>query len=235
MFPIRDENPRRSFPFVTLLLALMNTAAFAYQILLGPANEAFVVRFGAIPWEIIHGAELPGLPESSLTGGPSGLTLLTSMFLHGGFMHLAGNMLYLWIFGDNVESLLGRFRFLLFYILCGLGAAMSYILVDPNSTVPMIGASGAISGVLGAYMIHFPKARVHVLVFMIWFIRVVRIPALVVLGFWFVFQLVNGLGALGTGQSGGVAWFAHVGGFVAGILLILIFPKRKSASSARIR
>ncbi len=235
MFPIRDENPRHSFPFVTLLLAAANTAAFIYQVMLGPANEAFVVRFGAIPWEIIHGAEVPGLPQASLTGGPAVLTLLTSMFLHGGFMHLAGNMLYLWIFGDNVESLLGHFRFLVFYLLSGLGAAMSYVLVDPNSTVPMIGASGAISGVLGAYMIHFPKARVHVLVFLIWFIRVIRIPALVVLGFWFVLQLVNGVGALGTGQSGGVAWFAHVGGFVAGILLVLIFPKQKSASPVRIR
>jgi membrane associated rhomboid family serine protease len=235
MFPIRDENPRRSFPFVTLLLAAANTAAFIYQVLLGPVNEAFVVRFGAIPWEIIHGAELPGLPEALVTGTPVALTLFTSMFLHGDFMHLAGNMLYLWIFGDNIESLLGHVRFFIFYVLSGLAAVLCYVLFDPNSTVPMIGASGAISGVLGAYMVYFPKARVHVLVFLIWFIRIVRIPAIVVLGFWFILQIVNGLGALGTGNSGGVAWFAHVGGFVAGILLILIFPKKKSASPVRLR
>jgi membrane associated rhomboid family serine protease len=233
MFPIRDENPRRSFPFVTLLLALANTAAYVWQVRLGDANGALVARFGAVPWEILHGSGWSALPDRA-AGFPAPLTLLTSMFLHGSFLHLAGNMLYLWIFGDNVESLLGHFRYFLFYILSGLAAAGCYIAFDPNSTVPMIGASGAISGVLGAYMIRFPKAKVHVLVFLVWFIRVVRVPALVVLGLWFAFQIANGVAALGTGQSGGVAWFAHIGGFVAGILLILLFPGPKRRSRIRL-
>ncbi|HEX9934415.1 MAG TPA: rhomboid family intramembrane serine protease, partial [bacterium] len=141
-------------------------------------------------------------------------------------LHLAGNMLYLWIFGDNVESLTGHARFLLFYIVCGLAAAFTHILLEPASTVPMIGASGAISGVLGAYMIRFPRAHVHVLVFFIWFIRIVRMPALLVLGFWFVIQIFSGFGSLGMQEKGGTAWFAHIGGFAAGMVLIFLFQKR---------
>jgi membrane associated rhomboid family serine protease len=227
MFPIKDDNPRYSFPIVTLLIIAANIAVFIYQSTLGPANQSFVLKFGAIPSKIIHLRGLPGLPDASIAPVPTLMTLVTSMFLHGGVLHLTGNMLYLWIFGDNVESLVGHFRFLVFYILCGLGAALTYIVFAPDSNIPMIGASGAISGVLGAYMIHFPGARVHILVFFIIFFRIIRVPALIVLGFWFLIQVLNGVSSLGNQNSGGIAWFAHIGGFIIGILLIWLFPKKK--------
>jgi membrane associated rhomboid family serine protease len=227
MIPLRDENPSRIFPLVTLLLIAANTAAFIYQFSLGPAGQAFVFRFGAIPWEITHRAELPGLAPGFQTGWPSGITLVSSMFLHGGILHLAGNMLYLWIFGDNIEGLTGHVRFLFFYLICGLAAALTHILFEPNSTVPMIGASGAISGVLGAYLLRFPRARVHVLVILFLFIRIVRVPALVVLGFWFIIQVFNGIGSFGIQAKGGVAWFAHIGGFAVGMLMITLFNKKR--------
>jgi len=231
MFPIKDDNPSRSFPAVTLLLIAANAAVFAYQSWLGAGGQSFVFRYGAIPWEITHWTELPGLPRESVSWVPPFVTLFTSMFLHGGFLHLLGNMLYLWIFGDNVEALLGHFRFLAFYVLSGLGACLTYIFFDSNSGIPMIGASGAISGVLGAYMVNYPGARVHVAVFLLFFIRVIRVPALIVLGLWFVIQVLNGLGSLGGQSTGGVAWFAHIGGFVIGILLIWIFPKKRYRAS----
>jgi membrane associated rhomboid family serine protease len=231
VIPLKDDNPSRSFPFMTLLLIAANVAVYAFQFLLGRNAQAFVVRFGAIPWDITHFRELPGLPPESVSGFPNILTLFTSMFLHGGILHLLGNMLYLWIFGDNVESLIGHFKYLVFYILCGLAAALTYVFVDPNSHVPMIGASGAISGVLGAYMVNFPSARVHVLVFFFIFIRIIRVPALIVLGLWFLVQVMNGFGALGVRNAGGVAWFAHVGGFAAGMLFIFLFPKKKVRTS----
>ena len=231
MFPIKDDNPSRSFPLVTLMLIAANTAVFAYQFWLGGGGQSFVFRYGAIPWEITHWTELPGLPRESVSSVPPFVTLFTSMFLHGGLLHLLGNMLYLWIFGDNVEALVGHLRFLVFYILCGLGACLTYIFFDSNSGVPMIGASGAISGVLGAYLVNYPGARVHVVVFLLFFIRIIRIPALIVLGLWFVIQVLNGLGTLGGQGEGGVAWFAHIGGFIIGILLIWIFPKKRYRAS----
>jgi membrane associated rhomboid family serine protease len=234
LIPIKDDNPSRSFPFITILLIAANAALFVYQFSLGPVGQTFVLRFGAIPWEITHLKELPGLPARSVAGIPTVLTLFTSMFLHGGILHLLGNMLYLWIFGDNIESLIGHFRFLTFYLLCGLTAALTYVVFDPNSHIPMIGASGAISGVLGAYMINFPSARVNVLVFLFFFIRIIKIPALIVLGFWFLIQVLNGFGSLGVRNAGGVAWFAHIGGFVAGILFILLYPKKKYRTSMRV-
>ena len=156
-------------------------------------------------------------------------TILTSMFVHGGLFHLAGNMLYLWIFGDNVEDRLGRVRYLLFYLLSGVGAAAAQILSDPHSKIPMVGASGAISGVLGAYLLLYPHARVVTLVFFGWLVRVIEIRALIVLGFWIVVQLVSGLLTWGA-QVGGVAWFAHVGGFVAGLVMVLPLRRREARS-----
>ncbi len=150
------------------------------------------------------------------------LSLFSSMFLHGGFLHLAGNMLYLWIFGDNVEDQLGHVKFFIFYILCGLAASLLHIITAPNSKVPMVGASGAIAGVLGAYMIRFPRARILTLIFLGFFIRIVAVPALFVLGFWFILQLLYAFPSIGS-TSGGVAWFAHVGGFLAGIVLFKLF------------
>ncbi|HLC05391.1 MAG TPA: rhomboid family intramembrane serine protease, partial [Anaerolineales bacterium] len=157
-------------------------------------------------------------------------TILTSMFVHGGLFHLAGNMLYLWIFGDNVEDRLGRVRYLLFYLLSGVGAAAAQILSDPHSKIPMVGASGAISGVLGAYLLLYPHARVVTLVFFGWFVRVIEIRALIVLGFWIVVQLVSGLLTWGA-QVGGVAWFAHVGGFVAGLVMVIPLRRREAQSA----
>jgi len=226
MIPIRDENATRIFPVVTVLLICTNVAVFIYQAVMGEAVQAFVYRFGMIPWEITHFQEFPGLDAAYRSGIPNLFTLFTSMFLHGGFGHLFGNMLYLWIFGDNVEALTGHGRFLVFYIGCGLAAAFCQILFNPQSNVPMIGASGAISGVLGAYFIRFPGARVHMLVWIFFFIRVFRVPAVLVLGFWFFMQITSGLGALGAQAGGGVAWFAHIGGFVAGLLLIFLFEKK---------
>lgn len=222
--PFKDENPSRTFPWMTILLIATNIGIYVYQMLTGKLTQSFVYQFGIIPWEITHFQDHPTLPLSPI---PNPLTLFTAMFLHGGWLHLLGNMLYLWIFGDNVEATLGHFRFLIFYLLCGLIASFAHISFYPNSTVPVIGASGAISGILGAYFLLFPNAYVQALLFFFYFIRIVRIPAFLVLGFWFLFQLLSGLGSLTTLEKGGVAWFAHIGGFVAGMLLILFFPKRK--------
>ena len=191
---------------------------------MGEGFQSGLVKWGTIPFEVIHGQELT--PELSFS---IPLSLFSSMFLHGGFFHLAGNMLYLWIFGDNVEDQLGHVKFFVFYVLCGLAASLLHILSAPNSQVPMVGASGAIAGVLGAYMIRFPKARILTLIFFGFFIRVVRIPALFVLGFWFILQLFYALPSIGS-TSGGVAWFAHIGGFLAGIVLfklLAVFSKKR--------
>lgn len=226
MIPIKDDNPTYSFPITTLFFIVFNVAVHVYQWILGPNGEAFIYRMGAIPWEITHFQELPGIPFAYQSEFPNLITLVTSMFLHGGLLHLLGNMLYLWIFGDNIESLMGPVRFVFFFIFCGIAASFLHIVVEPNSTVPMIGASGAISGVLGAYFVRFPRAKVHVLIFFFYFIRVVRVSALFALGFWFVMQVFSGLGTINTG-GGGIAWFAHIGGFVAGMFLIPFFEKKE--------
>jgi membrane associated rhomboid family serine protease len=188
--------------------------AFAYELLAeagGTLDQTFYTM-GVVPFEVTHNF------------GPAvALSFLTSLFLHGGFMHIAGNMLYLWIFGNNVEDSMGRGRFLVFYLLTGVIASAAQVLASPSSPVPTIGASGAIAGVLGAYIVLFPNARVQTLIFLGYFARMAHLPALLVLGFWFVLQLFNGLMAFGVAQVGGVAWFAHVGGFVAGLLLVRLF------------
>lgn len=226
MIPIKDDNPTHTFPIMTVLLLLGNIAVYVYQWTLGSEAQAFVYRLGTIPWEITHFQELPKLPLNFESNLPNVLTLFTCMFVHGGFFHLIGNMLYLWIFGDNIEALVGHIRFFFFYLCCGLIATLSHVIVTPNSTVPLVGASGAISGVLGAYLLKFPRARVHVVIFFFFFIRVIRVSALFVLGLWFIIQVFNGFGSLGLDARGGVAWFAHVGGFVAGMILIFLFEKK---------
>ncbi len=212
MIPLHDINPRHRFPFVTIALIGINSLIYLYQLFLPETRAMDMVRvYGAIPASISNGQYL--------------FTIITSMFLHGGFLHLIGNMLYLYIFGDNVESVFGSLRFLIFYLLCGILAFASHYILDIDSAVPMIGASGAISGVLGAYALKFPRARVKVLVpLFIWIWRVVAIPAAFVLGFWFVMQLSSAFFASTAG--GGVAWMAHVGGFVAGLLLMRAYQKR---------
>lgn len=219
LIPIKDINPTERFAVVTALFIFVNIAVFIYALLLGPgAREAFVASFALIPKRLFSQA---AAARGTL---PVGATLFTSMFLHGGFLHIAGNMLYLWIFGNNIEDSMGRIRFILFYFLCGVIAAYSHALANASSAVPMIGASGAIAGVLGAYLMLYPRARVLTLVAFGFYMRTVELPALFVLGFWFVLQFLSALLSAGTGE--GVAWYAHVGGFVAGIALIGLFKRK---------
>lgn len=221
MIPLRDDIPTQTFPFVTIFLITANSLVLLYQISLGPAGADFVASLGAVPYDIIHGAgqRPPG-------GFPPGATLMTSMFLHGSLLHLGGNMLFLWIFGNNVEDSTGHFRFLLFYLLCGFAAAWAHIWFNPASHLPMIGASGAVSGVLGAYLVLYPRARVLTLIPIGFFFQAILVPAAFFLGLWFLLQFVSGWSSLGS-RRGGVAWFAHVGGFLAGIPLLLVFKKRR--------
>lgn len=219
MIPLRDDLPTRTTPVVTVGLIAVNVLVFLYEISLGPAAEEFVFAFGAIPSNLVRGLE-GGAPA---IGAAS--SVLTSMFLHGGFMHVAGNMLYLWIFGNNIEDVMGHVRFIFFYLICGVLAAYSHALTDPASHVPMIGASGAVSGVLGAYLLLFPHAKVLTLVPLGFFIQIIHIPAVLVLGIWFLVQTFSGL--FSGGQAGGIAWFAHIGGFLAGMALIYPFKKKQ--------
>ena len=219
MIPLRDDNPTRSRPVVTIALIVLCSLVFIWQLSLSPrGQQQAVYLFGFIPAVLFRNAELQG------AWIPAEATILTSMFLHGGWLHLIGNMLYLWIFGDNIEDRLGRGRFVAFYLLCGAVAALGQGLADPQSEVPMIGASGAISGVLGAYLVLYPRAKILVLVPLFIFITTLRVPALVVLGIWFGAQLLSSLVAA-PGAGGAVAFAAHVGGFVAGVLLIQFFAR----------
>jgi membrane associated rhomboid family serine protease len=226
MIPLHDLNPTTRKPIVTVALIVTCVLVFLWQSSLGPQQGAAAVySFGFIPAVLFTDASLP----AELARVPATMTLLTSMFLHGGFMHLAGNMLYLWIFGNNIEDACGHVRFALFYALCGLAAAFAQALPDPASEIPMIGASGAISGVLGAYLLLFPHARVYTLV-PIGFVFFTTIKAGWLLGFWFVFQLLSGIGS--NPAEGGVAFWAHIGGFVAG--MALIWPFREKGFRARL-
>ncbi len=219
MIPLKDENPTHTFPLITLGLILLNCSFFLYQLSTG---RELVLRLGAIPYEITHGVDIH--PPALI---PLRLTLFTSMFLHGGLLHIGGNMLYLWIFGDNVEEDLGHLRFLLFYLGCGLAANGLQILANPQSNIPMIGASGAIAGVLGAYLVRFPRAKVLTLIIFGYLVRLVRMPAFFLLGFWFLIQLLNGIPSLGGRFGGGIAWFAHIGGFLAGMIGAKLLGKRR--------
>ena len=219
MIPIQDDNPTELTPVVTITFIIVCILVFFYQSSLPPRHaETFVFQYGAIPALLFGEADLP---RSIAVGIPAYGTLLTSMFMHGGWMHLIGNMLYLWIFGNNIEDVMGHARFVVFYMTCGVLAALSHAITDPTSTIPMVGASGAISGVLGAYILLFPRA--HVLVFMPG-IGMMHVAAGVVLGLWFVMQLLSG-GMSISGPGGGVAFFAHIGGFVAGMVLIRFFKR----------
>jgi len=224
LLPLKDDNPTSSFPFVTIGLILANGLVFYHQITLDFAeSQRFISQWGAIPYQITHGEVLHDAPLLPLP-----LTLFSSMFLHGGFLHLFGNMLYLWIFGNNIEDTLGHFRFFLFYLVCGFFAAVVQIFSAPDLTVPMIGASGAIAGILGAYLLLFPRARVLTLFFIIIFVKLIRIPAIIILGFWFIIQL---LGA-GTAATN-VAFFAHIGGFISGLILVKLFQPGRSRGRRR--
>ncbi len=219
--PLSDDNPTLRFPFVTVALIAANVLVFLTQAVTPHGLEQAAVRFGAIPYAITH------FRTAAVEGGlPPLLTLLTSLFLHGSLLHLGGNMLYLWIFGNNIEDVLGPIRFVLFYLAVGLAAALTQVLAMPSSRVPMIGASGAIAGVIGAYMILFPRARVKTLLFLFIYVTIVPLPAGLFLAFWFALQLLN------VGLGGGVAWFAHIGGFLAGVILILVGRPRPGRGRA---
>lgn len=217
MIPLHDDNPSRTTPYVTIGIIIACVLAFFWELSLGKRVELAIYSLGMTPAVVFGGKQL--LPELSIV--PEWMTIFTSMFLHGGWMHLIGNMLYLWIFGDNVEDAMGHGRFLVFYLTSGIFAVLAQALPDPTSTVPMIGASGAISGVLGAYLLMYPHARVLVAVPLGFFLYTMRIPAGLVLGFWFVLQLISS--AASSGQPGGVAFGAHIGGFIAGMALIPFF------------
>jgi membrane associated rhomboid family serine protease len=222
MIPFRDNIPSRSFPVINIAIILINSLVFFYELSLGRHLESFIMQYGIVPAAIFQ------WPQSNLPYSALALPFLTSMFMHGGWLHLIGNMWYLWIFGDNIEDRLGHFGYVIFYLLCGLGAGIAHTILNYDSTAPSIGASGAIAGVLGAYVVSYPFARVLTLVPIFVFVQVIEIPALVVLGFWFLMQFLYGATSLAsaTGSSGGVAWWAHVGGFIVGMILIALFPRK---------
>jgi rhomboid family protein len=222
VIPLRDRNPSGTFPAVTLAIIAANIGVFLHELMLGPSLRAFIGQYALIPAQVradlLYGE---GAPLGPL------IPFFTSMFLHGGWLHLIGNMWFLWIFGDNVEDVLGSFRYALFYVACGLGAAAIHFFTAPNSQVPTLGASGAIAGVLGAYLVLFPRARVVTLVPIFFYLQLMELPAVLVLGLWFLLQLLSGSATIGAAVSGGIAWWAHVGGFLAGMLLILLVRPRK--------
>lgn len=219
MIPLRDANPTRRTPVVTLAILLACLVAWAWELGLlasggNAALDAFITTWGVVPAELTRAWANGGFLSAETA------TLVTSQFLHGGWLHLLGNLLYLWIFANNVEDRLGRAVFLVFYLAGGVAAALAQVVVDPTSDIPTIGASGAIAATLGAYAVFFPRARITSLVFLGFFYQLIDVPAMLVLGFWFVLQVIDGLTSLGMVDSntGGVAFFAHIGGFAAGAL-----------------
>jgi membrane associated rhomboid family serine protease len=217
IIPIRDSHPSGIFPYVTMGIILVNSLVWFYEISLGPGEERFLVEYSLIPARFLHFFEYKGgLVDNAL------VPLVSSLFLHASWMHVLGNMWYLWIFGDNIEDRLGHFRFFVFYLLCGIGASLVHVIFNPLSGMPCVGASGAIAGVLAAYLVSYPLARVLTLV-IIW---PVEIPALIFLGLWFFAQFMAGTAQLSERPDvPGVAYWAHIGGFVIGILVLAIFPK----------
>lgn len=219
MIPYKDDNPTRTFPSITIGIITFNILVFLWQITSPAGIEKLAYSYGAVPHYILTF-------ETAQPIHPA-ITILSSMFMHGGVFHLFGNMLYLWIFGNNIEDRLGHLRFLAFYVFCGVVATYAHAITEPNSLIPMIGASGAVSGILGAYLLLFPKAGVYTIVILGFFIRLVKIPAFVVIGFWVIVQLINGLISRGV-VEGGVAWFAHIGGFLIGLLTITLWLPKKT-------
>lgn len=215
MLPLRDENPSSRTPIVTYMLIALNVMVFVFQVALGQEQRAFVYEFALIPAQITSG---PGVEDV--------LDVFTSMFMHAGLAHIGGNMLYLWIFGDNVEDAMGRGRYLLFYLVGGSVASAAHVVTNPGSQIPTVGASGAIAAVLGAYLVLYPRSRVVTLIFLGYFIRLAMVPAVIVLGLWFVLQLFQGMLSLGAADVGGVAFWAHIGGFLAGLVLARVMAKR---------
>ncbi|MCX5898170.1 MAG: rhomboid family intramembrane serine protease [Proteobacteria bacterium] len=230
MIPLKDTIPSRTFPFINYTIILINLLCFLYQLSLGPHLEKFLYAWGVVPAQFFAPLSIGHLHLSQRI-----LPLFTSMFLHGGWLHFLGNMLYLYIFGDNVEDRLGHARYLLFYLLCGVLAAAAHLLTNHDSRLPTIGASGAIAGVMGAYFFLYPYARVVTLIFIVFFFDIVEIPAFFFLAFGFIFQFLSGtIIATQDAMSGGVAWWAHIGGFLAGILLLFVFGVRRTGRRMRV-
>lgn len=233
MFPIRDDNPQILTPYATYGIIALN--AFVWIFVQGFGSTVPLVSsicaYGLVPAQLLQtlpsGASVPLAPglECMLGGGSGWYTALTSMFMHGGWLHVIGNMWFLWIFGNNVEDAMGTRRFIVFYLLSGLAAAFLQVVTNPDSLVPMVGASGAIGGVMGAYVVLYPRVHVHMLIFLGFFVTTLAVPAVFMLAYWLLIQLISGLMSLG-GQSGGVAFWAHVGGFAAGMLLIFVFRNK---------
>ncbi|MBN1290435.1 MAG: rhomboid family intramembrane serine protease [Candidatus Latescibacteria bacterium] len=226
MFPLYSDRPLSRFPFVTLLLIIANTVVFVVQMTGEGSVTRSVMLYGMIPYDIFHPgwADVPGRI-------PTSLTVISSMFSHGGFLHLAANMLYLWVFGRNVEDDFGRVRFLLFYLSAGILASLAFAAAFPSGTIPLVGASGAIAGVLGVYFLRFPFSRIYCLVILFIFIRIIPLPAFIMLGFWFVVQLSASMTSVATSADsaghGGVAWITHVAGFVVGIVWTILEMRRR--------
>jgi len=234
MIPIKDDNPQIQFPIATLSIVFLNLASWIFLQGMGSGNglAASVCQYGLIPGELLGlvpaGTQLPlGAGMSCVIGDASAWhTTLTSMFMHGGWMHIIGNMWFLWIFGDNVEDSMGSARFVLFYLLCGFAAAAFQVIADPASRIPMVGASGAIGGVMGAYILLYPRVHVHMLFIFVFYVTTIAVPAFLMLGYWFLVQLLSGVSTYGS-EGGGVAFWAHVGGFVAGVVLIFFFRDKQ--------
>jgi membrane associated rhomboid family serine protease len=220
LIPYKDDNPTRIVPYVTIGIIALNVLVFLAEVTSTSGLQKATYSYGAIPHSLLTF-------EKAQPVHPT-VTVFSSMFMHGGFFHLGGNMLYLWIFGNNIEDKLGHIRFLVFYLFCGIIAVYSYAFTNPQSTIPMIGASGAVAGILGAYLLLFPHARVHTFIFLGFFITTIKIPALIVIGFWAIIQLINGLISTGLREEGGVAWFAHIGGFLIGLVTIKLWLPRRT-------
>jgi len=221
MIPIRDEIPTRIVPVVNYMLIAINIAVFILMWLAGPSQESWVYQFAMIPSNFSNGIDVGDITD-----------IFTSMFMHAGLAHIAGNMLYLWIFGDNIEDRLGHVRYLIFYLVGGFIASLAHLLTNPGSQIPTVGASGAIAAVLGAYLVLYPQSRILTFIPLGFFMRLTMVPAVVVLGLWFVLQIFSGVLTLGGPDVGGTAFWAHIGGFVAGILMaLLLSPRQRPASS----
>jgi len=223
MIPLKDENPSKTIPVVNIFLIVTNISVFIYMNYVAlVATRSIIFKLGFIPYELSHFVDVN--PKNLV---PIPLTIFTAMFMHGGWLHLLSNMLYLWIFGDNIEDVLGHVKYLFFYVMCGIAATLVHGFININSQIPTLGASGAIAGVLGAYIFLFPKARIKTLVILFVFIQIVHIPAVIMLGYWFLLQVLSAYAEHGSRSGGGIAWFAHIGGFVAGLVLIIMMKKSR--------
>lgn len=223
MIPLKDENPSDTIPIVNIFLIITNISVFIYQNYFVPGGaQPLFLQLGFIPYELSHFVDIN--PKNLV---PVPLTIFTAMFMHGGWLHLLSNMLYLWIFGDNIEDILGHVKYLIFYIFCGIAATLVHGFINIDSQIPTIGASGAIAGILGAYMFLFPRARIKTLLIIFFFVKIVYIPAIIMLGFWILIQAISGFAEYGLRTGSGIAWFAHIGGFITGLALIAILKKRK--------